>query len=423
VSKLLLRTPAAVTPEKQRLQKRGASGLRGGIRSFSCPRQYGREANPGGRPELRQISHRDFVRRTDDQAAKPTQSAGIAAHFPDSAVVVFVHLRQRPERTTAMTDQFAVDYEGTEPFPDAGRPPRTVEGAVRVGVTAAIVIVPFVGLGVAVWFAWGHGLHLTEVLLATAFYLVTGLGVTIGFHRLLTHRSFTAAPALRVVLAIAGSMSFEGEVIGWVAIHRRHHAFTDRPGDPHSPYRYGTHLAGQLRGLGHAHIGWLLRDDPTPAARYAPDLAADPAMRAISAAFPGLCAVSLGLPFAAGWAIGGSWHAALAALLWAGLVRVTLLQHITWSVNSLCHMIGTRPFTTRRHDRATNLWPLALLSLGESWHNMHHSDPSCARHGADPWQIDISAAVIRIFERLGWATGVHWPAPTRLDRHRAIPAS
>ncbi len=317
-----------------------------------------------------------------------------------------------------MTEQLAAPYKGTEPFPDAGGPPRTVADTVRVAVTVAIVAVPFCGLGVAVWLAWGHGLRLGDVLLAAAFYLVTGLGVTIGFHRLLTHRSFTAAPALRIVLAIAGSMSFEGEVIGWVAIHRRHHAFADRPGDPHSPYRYGTSLPGQLRGLAHAHVGWLLRDDPTPAARYAPDMVADPAMRAISAAFPALCAVSLGLPFAVGWAIGGSWHAALAALLWAGLVRVTLLQHVTWSVNSLCHVIGSRPFTTRRYDRATNLWPLALLSLGESWHNMHHSDPTCARHGADPRQIDISAAVIRVFERLGWATGVHWPVYARLDGRR-----
>ena len=316
-----------------------------------------------------------------------------------------------------MTDQLAARYEGTEPFPDVGAPPRTAAGAVRAAVTLAIVIVPFAGLGVAVWLAWGHGLSLADVLLAVAFYLVTGLGVTIGFHRLLTHRSFTAAPALRVVLAIAGSMSFEGEVIGWVAVHRRHHAFSDRPGDPHSPYRYGTSLSGQLRGLAHAHVGWLLRDDPTPAARYAPDMTADPAMRAVSAAFPALCAVSLGLPLGLGWAIGG-WHGALTALLWAGLVRVALLQHVTWSVNSLCHVIGARPFTTRRYDRATNLWPLALLSLGESWHNMHHSDPTCARHGADPWQIDISATVIRIFERLGWATGVRWPILARLDDRR-----
>jgi stearoyl-CoA desaturase (delta-9 desaturase) len=151
-------------------------------------------------------------------------------------------------------------------------------------------------------------------------------------------------------------------------------------------------------------------------------MTADPAMRAVSAAFPALCAVSLGLPLGLGWAIGG-WHGALTALVWAGLVRVTLLQHVTWSVNSLCHVIGARPFTTRRYDRATNLWPLALLSLGESWHNMHHSDPTCARHGADPWQIDISATVIRIFERLGWATGVRWPIVARLDDRRRSPGS
>jgi stearoyl-CoA desaturase (Delta-9 desaturase) len=314
-------------------------------------------------------------------------------------------------------------YGGAEPFPDEeDGPPITPAGRVKAAVTAAIVIVPFAGLGVAVWFAWGHGLGFTEILLAAGLYLVTGLGVTIGFHRLLTHRSFTAAPALRVVLAVAGSMSFEGDVIGWVAIHRRHHAFTDRPGDPHSPYRYGTHLAGQLRGLAHAHVGWLLRDDPTPADRYAPDMVADPAMRVVSRAFPVLCVISLGLPFGLGWAIGG-WRVALGALLWAGLVRVTLLQHVTWSVNSLCHVFGNRPFTTRRHDRATNLWPLALLSLGESWHNMHHSDPTCARHGADPRQIDISAAVIRIFERLGWATCVHWPAADRLDSRRRATCS
>jgi hypothetical protein len=183
------------------------------------------------------------------------------------------------------------DYDGTAPFPSDGQPPGTVQGRVRAGVTTAFVVVPFAGLGAAVWLAWGHGLYLADILLAVAFYVITGLGVSVGFHRLLTHRSFTAVPALRVALAIAGSMSFEGEVIGWVAIHRRHHAFSDRPGDPHSPYRYGTSVAGQLRGLAHAHAGWLLRDDPTPPARYAPDMLADSAMRAISAAFPALCAL------------------------------------------------------------------------------------------------------------------------------------
>jgi stearoyl-CoA desaturase (Delta-9 desaturase) len=309
-------------------------------------------------------------------------------------------------------------YDGTASFPDSGQPITTAPGRARAGVTAAFVVVPFVGLAAAVWLAWGHGLGPADLLLAAGFYALTGLGVTVGFHRLLTHRAFTAARPLRTALAIAGSMSFQGDVIGWVAIHRRHHAFTDRPGDPHSPYRYGTSVRGQLRGLAHAHVGWLLRDDPTPPSKYAPDLIADPAMRVVAAAFPALSAASLALPAGAGWLIGGSWHAALAALLWAGLARVALLQHVTWSVNSLCHVIGTRPYATRRYDRATNLWPLALVSFGESWHNGHHSDPSCARHGTGPHQVDISATVIRFFERLGWVTAVHWPDPARLAARR-----
>jgi stearoyl-CoA desaturase (Delta-9 desaturase) len=258
----------------------------------------------------------------------------------------------------------ADDCDGAAAFPDSGRPPSSVQGRVRVGVTTAFVVVPFAGLGVAVWLAWGHGLNLADTLLALAFYVITGLGVTVGFHRLLTHRSFTAVPALRVTLAIAWSMSFEGEVIGCVAIHRRHHAFTDRPGDPHSPYRYGSSVAGQFRGLTHAHAGWLLRDDPTPPSRYAPDMLADPAIRAVSAAFPALCAAPW--PCRSRPADRGTWRTALAALLWAGLVRVAVLQHVTWSVNSLCHVFGSRPFATRRHDRATNLWPLALLSFGRA---------------------------------------------------------
>jgi stearoyl-CoA desaturase (Delta-9 desaturase) len=344
------------------------------------------------------------------------ESGRRAPRLPRSAAAM------RPGGTATLPSRHtAADYDGTAPFPDSGQPSATVAGRARAAATATLVVAPFAGLGVAVWLAWGHGLNLADILLAAVFYVITGLGVTVGFHRLLTHRSFTAVRPLRVALAVAGSMSFEGEVIGWVATHRRHHAFADRPGDPHSPYRYGTSLAGQLRGLAHAHAGWLLRDDPTPPVRYAPDLLADPAMRAISAAFPALCALSLALPFGAGWLIGGSWRAALAALLWAGLARVTVLQHVTWSVNSLCHVFGSRPFATRRYDRATNLWPLALISFGESWHNMHHSDPACARHGAEPGQIDISAALIGVFERLGWATTVHWPAPARLAARRRNP--
>ncbi|MFD9324777.1 acyl-CoA desaturase [Streptomyces sp. NPDC060065] len=310
-------------------------------------------------------------------------------------------------------------YDGTGPFPaEVPTPPRNRGERLYVAVTAAIVVLPFVALGLAGWLLWGSLIHPADILLALVLYTVTGLGVTVGFHRGLTHGSYRAVRPVRIALAVAGSMSFQGDVIGWVATHRRHHAFTDRPGDPHSPYRYGTHLRGQLRGLLHAHVGWLFRNDGTPADRYAPDLLADRDISAVSRAFPALCVLTLALPFAAGWAIGGTWVHALTALLWAGLVRIALLQHVTWSVNSLCHMIGERPFRTRRHDRATNLWPLALLSFGESWHNLHHADPTCARHGVDRGQVDPSAAVIRLLERLGWVSEVRWPAPDRVAARR-----
>jgi len=308
------------------------------------------------------------------------------------------------------------DYDGTGPFP-ADLPddiePQSAGWRIQAAVTGLFVVLPFAGLAVAVWLLWGHGIRLADVSLALGFYALTGLGVTVGFHRLITHRSFTARWWLRTVLAVAGSMSFQGNVIDWAAVHRQHHAFTDRPGDPHSPHRYGTGPLGQLRGLAHAHLGWLFRYAPTSAARYAPDLLADSAIVRVARAFPALCAASLLLPALAGWAIGGNLWSALTAFLWAGLARVLLLQHVTWSVNSLCHMIGARPYASRRFDRSTDLWPLSLISFGESWHNGHHSAPSCARHGVGRHQIDLSAGLIRVFERLGWATAVHWPDPGR----------
>ncbi|GGT37887.1 acyl-CoA desaturase [Nonomuraea spiralis] len=310
-------------------------------------------------------------------------------------------------------------YDGSSPFPRPATPARA--GTTPVTLTAATVIAPFLALGAGIWLAWGVDVSLTDLLLAVVFYVVTGLGVTVGFHRLLTHRSFTARPWLRAVLAVAGSMSFQGNLIDWVAVHRRHHAFTDRPGDPHSPYRYGTGLGGRLRGLAHAHLGWLFSSEPTSATTYAPDLLRnDPAMLRISRAYPAFCAASLLLPFAVGWAISGSLYGGLTAFIWAGLIRIALLQHVTWSVNSLCHMIGERPHKARRHDRSTDLWPLALLSFGESWHNGHHSEPSCARHGRGGRQIDPSAALISLFERLNWASDVHWQPPDVLGHHRTV---
>jgi stearoyl-CoA desaturase (delta-9 desaturase) len=300
-------------------------------------------------------------------------------------------------------------YDGVCAFPDEGLPEERSARWLRLGVTLLLVLGPFAGLVLAGWSAWGANFTVTDLSLAAFFYILTGLGVTLGFHRGVTHGSFRSKRPLKLVLVLAGSMAYQGGLVDWVATHRRHHAFTDRPGDPHSPYRYGTGVWAQTRGLVDAHMGWFLRNEPVSSERYAPDLLADPMMRKVNAAFPWLCVASLLLPFLLGLAITGGLHGAITAFIWAGLARVALLQHVTWSVNSLCHMIGDRPYPTRKYDRATNLWPLAVLSFGESWHNGHHSDPTCARHGRGRGQLDVSALAIRCFERLGWVSAVRWP--------------
>jgi stearoyl-CoA desaturase (delta-9 desaturase) len=278
------------------------------------------------------------------------------------------------------------------------------------------VLLPALALAAAVPLTWGWGLSLLDVGLATAFYLISGLGVTVGFHRHFTHRSFTATRRLRNTLAIAGSTALQGDVITWVADHRRHHAYSDADGDPHSPWRFGTTPAALAKGFWHAHAGWLFDRARTNAARFAPDLLADPDIVRISRLFPLWTAAGLLAPAAIGGLATMSWWGALTAFFWAGLVRAALLHHVTWSINSICHMIGDRPYESR--DRAGNVWPLAILSLGESWHNLHHADPTCARHGVGRRQVDISARTIRQFERLGWASDVRWPTPARLARLR-----
>ncbi|WP_161789969.1 fatty acid desaturase, partial [Streptacidiphilus neutrinimicus] len=211
-----------------------------------------------------------------------------------------------PPPTTVTASAQPPVYTGTEPFPTTRTTPDQQPPGWQVAVTAMIVALPLLAVLLAGWASWGQLIGPLDITLALALYIFTGLGITVGFHRCLTHRSFTATPTLKVVLAVAGSMAFQGDVITWVATHRRHHAFTDRPGDPHSPFRYGTTLRGELRGLAHAHVGWLFTSDPTPPERYAPDLLADRAMRRVSAAFPALCVLSLALPFGLGWAIGGT---------------------------------------------------------------------------------------------------------------------
>ncbi|HYH31000.1 MAG TPA: acyl-CoA desaturase [Pseudonocardia sp.] len=286
--------------------------------------------------------------------------------------------------------------------------------AAEQALVVAFMIIPLLALAAAVPLAWGWGLSWLDVGLAVFFYFLTGLGVTVGFHRYFTHGSFKAVRPLRIALAVVGSTAFQGTVIGWVADHRRHHAFSDKEGDPHSPWLFGTGPRAMIRGFWHSHMGWILDRDRTNAERFAPDLLADRDIVAVDRLFLPLTLASLAVPALIGGLVSGTWWGALTALFWAGLVRVAVLHHVTWSINSICHMVGDRPFAAR--DRSANVWWLAVLSFGESWHNLHHADPTCARHGVRPGQVDISARIIWAFERLGWAHSVRWPTPRRLEK-------
>ncbi len=287
-------------------------------------------------------------------------------------------------------------------------------------VLYVFVIVPFLALIAAVPFAWGSGLGWLDVALLVAMFAISGHGITVGFHRHFTHGSFKAASALRAALVVAGSMAIQGPVIQWVADHRRHHAFSDRDGDPHSPWRYGATVGALTRGLFHAHIGWLFDRAQTNPARYAPDLLNDRVVARTGSLFGVWAFLGLALPALLGGLITMTWVGALSGFFWGGLVRVAVLHHVTWSINSICHTVGSRPFAAR--DKSANVWPLAILSMGESWHNLHHADPTCARHGVLPGQIDSSARLIWIFERLGWVRDVRWPDPVRLAARRVAPS-
>ncbi len=279
------------------------------------------------------------------------------------------------------------------------------------------VALPMVALVAAVPLVWGWGVDWHDLVLLAVFYTIAMLGVTVGFHRHFTHKAFKTKPWLRVAMAITGSLAVQGNVLNWVADHRRHHAFSDREGDPHSPWLFGTSPAAVAKGFLHAHMTWFFDRDETNHRRFIPDLLADRAIVRVSRTFGVWVAVSLLLPALLGGLISWSWAGVVTGFFWGGLVRLAVSNHVTWSINSICHMVGERPFRSR--DRSRNFWPLAVLSMGESWHNLHHADPTCARHGVLRGQIDISARVIWAFEKLGWAYDVRWPTTRRLAKLRA----
>jgi len=321
-----------------------------------------------------------------------------------------------------MTDQGTIDARSATspqtadaspkaPLSDFSETPNGAGGRILVGV---FVAVPMLALVAAIPIAWGWGLGWHDVILAVAFYYVSGLGIAMGFHRYFTHFSFKAKPGLRIALAIAGSLAIEGPVLNWVADHRRHHKYSDREGDPHSPWRFGTDWKALTKGLVWAHVGWMFDANRTSQQKFCPDLLADRKIVRISRAFGMLVAASLLAPALIGGLWSWSWQGALTAFFWASLVRVAFLHHVTWSINSICHTFGKEEFDVR--DKSRNVNWLAILSFGESWHNLHHADPTCARHGALRGQIDTAGRLIWFAEKFGWAYDVRWPDKAKLTR-------
>jgi stearoyl-CoA desaturase (delta-9 desaturase) len=280
-----------------------------------------------------------------------------------------------------------------------------------------VILVPIVALVVAIAYAWGWGFGWIELALLFGMYMLTGLGVTVGYHRLFTHKSFSTGPVITTILAVLGSMSVEGSILSWASFHRCHHQHSDRDDDPHSPHGHGSGVRGILKGFWTAHVGWMLRRSDRGLGRYVVDLRRSRLIRTLSALFPMWVLLSLLLPTGIGGLISMSWSGALLGLLWGGLVRILFVHHVTWSVNSICHLWGSRPF--RNNDESRNNAIVGVLALGEGWHNNHHAFPTSARHGLRWWQLDVSYLVIWSLARLGLVRNVRVPAPERLIAKRA----
>jgi stearoyl-CoA desaturase (delta-9 desaturase) len=287
--------------------------------------------------------------------------------------------------------------------------------------TVVITVLPFLGLLAAVTMSWNEAVGLTDLMLFLGLYVICGFGITIGYHRMLTHRAFEAIAPLKAALLVAGSLAIQGAAIDWAVDHRTHHAFSDKEGDPHSPHHgFSSSLWGRLHGLGHAHVGWLFDHNRIDQERYAKDLLQDRMVVTISRLFPLWIVLSFAIPFALGGAVTRTWTGAFTGLVWGGLVRLFFNHHVTWSVNSICHVFGRRPFAA--NDRSTNNWLLALPSLGEAWHHNHHVFPTSAFHGLGWRQVDLSGIVIAAWEKLGLVRNVRRPSAEQIGRKRTAAA-
>lgn len=294
----------------------------------------------------------------------------------------------------------------------------------RLPATTAIInltamILPFVGLIAAMFLMWGWGFSWTALALFLGMYIATAFGITVGFHRLFTHRSFDAPAPVQAVLGILGCMAAEGSILSWVAMHRRHHQHSDHEGDPHSPKLHGDTVMGTLQGLYHAHMGWILKPNPTDLPRYVGDLKKSKLVTTISALFPFWILLGFALPTLIGGLVTMTWSGALLGFVWGGLVRIFFVHHVTWSVNSICHIWGTRPFKTT--DDSRNNAVFGILAMGEGWHNNHHAFPTSAKHGLRWWEFDISYLLIRGMALVGLAWNIKVPAPERIEaKHRSL---
>ena len=290
-------------------------------------------------------------------------------------------------------------------------PPEAPAPHASLGVRIATLLsvtLPFLGLLAAFVLLWGQGFSWVDLGLLLGMYALTGLGITVGFHRLFSHRSFETTGVVQFIFAVLGSMAVQGPVLRWVAMHRRHHQFSDQHDDPHSPHHRGRGVWGVLRGLWHSHLGWLFKPEPVNMNRYVKDLQQSKPLRAASALFPLWVFIGLAIPTVLGWLLTGGWLGALFGLLWGGLARIFLVHHVTWSVNSVCHLWGKRPYESRDESRNNALF--GILALGEGWHNNHHAFPTSARHGLRWWQIDVSYWTIRLLALFGLAWEVRLPA-------------
>jgi stearoyl-CoA desaturase (delta-9 desaturase) len=307
------------------------------------------------------------------------------------------------------------------PFP---LPPGVVKANARARrlerrIAMVVVLAPLVGLIAAMVLLWDQAIGVTELTLLAVFYSLSTFGIGIGYHRLVSHRSFQTTGPIRALFAIFGSMAGQGPVLFWAAIHRRHHQYSDQPGDPHSPNLHGVGLGAWLRGFWHAHTGWLFVHEITDWGRWIPDLLRDRTLVRVNQLYFLWMFLGLALPAAIGGLVSGTWAGALLGLLWGGLVRMFLLHHSTWAINSVTHVWGTRPYKSRDYSRNNAL--VAVLTYGEGWHNNHHAFPTSAIHGLEWYQVDPSGLVIRTLRLLGLAWDVKCPTAAMCAEARRVP--